>query len=249
MEQSLDINFDLLITDLAPMDLLIQRIGRLHRHPLKDRPKRVAKPKVFVMGTSSTFDFEPGSRSIYGDYLLIRTQLLLPETINLPEDISPLVQAVYKDDESFIDSFSEPDLKEKYDLAKGRHEGLIATKKQKAGGYLLGQPGFRSGQSLIGWLYSELKVTVEERAVAQVRDIQETIEVIALKKHEEGYTFFDQKSDLSSRIDDPSVQKNISRHTIRLPLQLSAPYNIDRTRITPAPAGKTPTVRLPCFPR
>ena len=225
MEQSLDINFDLLVTDLAPMDLLMQRIGRLHRHPIKNRPERVEKPKVFVMGTSSVYDFELGSCSIYGDYLLMRTQLLLPDKISLPKDISPLVQAVYGDDDSFI----RPDLKEKYDLAKGRHEGRIENKKQKAHGYLLGQPSFRNDKSLIGWLASELKTTVEEQAVAQVRDIQETIEVIALKKYEGGYTFFDEQCDLSCRIHDISVQKNISRHTIRLPLQLSAPYSIDQT--------------------
>lgn len=225
MEQSLDIDFDVLVTDLAPMDLLIQRIGRLHRHPIKDRPERLKEPKVFVMGTSSVWDFESGASSIYGEYLLIRTQLLLPAKICLPEDISPLVQAVYGKDDSFIG----PDLKEKYDLAKREQEGFIAGKKQKAGGYLLGRPSFKGDQGLIGWLKGEYRSEIEEKANAQVRDIQETIEVIALKKHEDGYTVFGRQGDLSSRLHDPSVQKDISRHTIRLPLQLSASYNIDRT--------------------
>ena len=225
IEQSLDIDFDLLVSDLAPMDLLIQRIGRLHRHSPVERPEMLKGPKVFVLGTSVTFEFEPGSSVVYGDYLLIRTQLLLPETICLPEDISPLVQAVYGDDESFVDE----DLSERYDFAKQEHEGLVARKKDKAQKHILGNPSFSNNQSLIGWLKTKVSSGSEEKALAQVRDTQETIEVIALKKHEDGYSFFDQQRDLSNEIHDPIVQKNIARQTLRLPLQLSAHYNVDQT--------------------
>ena len=49
LEQSLDIDADLLITDLCPMDVLLQRIGRLHRHNRKDRPDGYREPRCIVL--------------------------------------------------------------------------------------------------------------------------------------------------------------------------------------------------------
>ena len=49
LEQSLDIDADLLITDLCPMDVLLQRIGRLHRHQREDRPADYGTPTCVVL--------------------------------------------------------------------------------------------------------------------------------------------------------------------------------------------------------
>ncbi|WP_244173459.1 CRISPR-associated helicase Cas3' [Caballeronia temeraria] len=52
LEQSLDIDADLLITDICPMDVLLQRIGRLHRHKREDddlRPKGFQEARAWVL--------------------------------------------------------------------------------------------------------------------------------------------------------------------------------------------------------
>ena len=49
LEQSLDVDADLLVSDICPVDVLLQRIGRLHRHPRTDRPARFREPRCRVL--------------------------------------------------------------------------------------------------------------------------------------------------------------------------------------------------------
>ena len=58
LEQSLDIDADLLITDLCPVDVLLQRIGRLHRHRRDDRPGEY-KSAACVVLTPQSDDLSP----------------------------------------------------------------------------------------------------------------------------------------------------------------------------------------------
>lgn len=106
LEQSLDIDADWLITDACPMDVLLQRLGRLHRHSGRARPRMHSTPQALVL-TPQGGDFArfidsrgqargPGGiGSVYSDArILQRTVELLrqhPE-IEVPRDNRPLVE-------------------------------------------------------------------------------------------------------------------------------------------------------------
>ncbi|WP_051468769.1 CRISPR-associated helicase/endonuclease Cas3 [Actinomadura oligospora] len=100
-EQSLDVDFDVGVSDLAPVDLLLQRLGRVHRHERKDRRRGLSEPRLLVAGHSVVPDGPPrlpfGSVMVYGEHLLWRTAaaLLGRDQINLPQDIPALIEQVY----------------------------------------------------------------------------------------------------------------------------------------------------------
>jgi CRISPR-associated endonuclease/helicase Cas3 len=111
VEQSLDIDFDFMISDLAPVDLLLQRAGRLHRH-LRLRAPTHSEPRIWIAGLQRERPPELKETAwgfVYDAYILGRTWALLvrEETLHLPADIDRLVQAVYDIDTPLPDDLED----------------------------------------------------------------------------------------------------------------------------------------------
>lgn len=93
MEQSIDADFDAMITDLAPIDLILQRIGRVHRFDNTPRLTHMSVPKITVLTSPHGYD----DKTVYPGILMSRTEKLLNSinTIETPDQIRSLVEAVY----------------------------------------------------------------------------------------------------------------------------------------------------------
>jgi len=110
-EQSLDLDFDLLYTDLAPVDLVFQRAGRLHRHE-RSRPEKHALPRL-LLGVPESLDFGKPLywNAVYEDFVLLATWRALEGKASLciPQDLEVLLEEVYErgDPESFSEGLRE----------------------------------------------------------------------------------------------------------------------------------------------
>lgn len=101
VEQSLDVDFDWLITQLCPVDLLFQRAGRLHRHSRPSRPQGFQQPVLTVL--LPTTDDYGGSNYIYTNTRAMwRTQQLLERLgqspLSFPQAYRLWIDEVYQDD-------------------------------------------------------------------------------------------------------------------------------------------------------
>ena len=189
VEQSLDVDFDLLVTDVAPVDLMLQRMGRLHRHR-RERPRRLRIPRCLVTGADWSADPPVpvrASASVYqGTHTLLRALAVLRPhlagtPLRLPADISPLVQAAYGDSPVGPEHWAQ-------ELAKSKqaYRELVADKRERADVFRLG-PVRRPGRPVIGWLDAHVGDAEDTpRGRAQVRDSEESLEVLVVQRQRDG---------------------------------------------------------------
>nr|WP_281364340.1 CRISPR-associated helicase Cas3' [Microcella alkalica] len=236
VEQSLDIDFDLMVTDLAPTDLLLQRIGRLHRHPRSHRPAAVAEPRCLITGVENWAtappELEKRSAFVYGDYTLLRSLVALDshlagQPIALPSDIPRLVEAAFEKRAATPAAWSEA-----MDAARRIWKIERAEKEERAKTFLLRDIETQNG-SLLGWLDRGIGDANEERGRAQVRDSEDTLEVILVQGNEEELRTLDSLPEGGGRslpIDtEPPYASAVAaaNSSTRLPGIMSKPWNID----------------------
>lgn len=112
LEQSLDLDADFLVTRIAPIDLLVQRFGRLWRHSATPRPAGCVRAEALVLaapeeeGESPMLDGELAqpfgvTGLIYHPYHLmrtietLRTRLTVNEVLDLPSEVRGLLASVF----------------------------------------------------------------------------------------------------------------------------------------------------------
>ena len=195
IEQSLDLDFDVMITDFAPVDLVLQRMGRLHRHDSRSSSERTPayrKPVCYMRGVEifGSHDemprFPNGSTAVYEPMILLSSYAqLLPhfdgEPIRIPADISPLVQKSYQK------SMSDEIPKSWADGYMSAEQEYLQNQKNaitRASNYLLRvrTPDDRTMADCMQRLLKpdDLRFSDDQIGEAKVRDTDASLEVIAI---------------------------------------------------------------------
>lgn len=108
VEQSVDLDADLLVTELAPTDMLLQRMGRLWRH---ERPGRGGRPEMIILEESESLGrFRQmnakeivqalGAKAfVYSPYVLLRSLEVWKASrdVSIPDQIRPRIEATYEE--------------------------------------------------------------------------------------------------------------------------------------------------------
>ncbi len=248
LEQSLDVDFDAMVTDLAPVDLVLQRIGRLHRHPRgieeSERPPRLRTPEVVVTGidkwdTAGMPTPARASRAVYGESRLYRSAGVLAlspdghSVIRLPDQIRRLVEEAYGTEPPVPESWRET-----ADRADSAYDAELAEARVRADIFRMRGVGDLKG-SLVGWLQDSSTEAEDGRSQgsARVRDSDDGIEVIVTQRIGDEVRFVADQSPYAGRHlpttmgqPDPGLARALAATTVRLPMSMTAsPQAFDAT--------------------
>ncbi|MFV0387295.1 MAG: CRISPR-associated helicase Cas3' [Pyrinomonadaceae bacterium] len=231
IEQSLDLDFDLMISDLAPIDLLLQRAGRLHRHKRKQRPKNLQKPYLWIikpptddegnlLANSNDLPDFGDSGFVYDRHVLLRTYLALKTIgkVEVPRDIENLIEKVYDFEQSMEEDLSES-LKEFWQKTLEDCKRAIDYEKDEAENRFIKHPHFK--KHISGIFQNNLEEDspeIHKSLQAKTRLIEVTVSVVCLwKKNEQTFLDEDFRNEIIL-IDTPNIHltKELLRRSVKI---------------------------------
>lgn len=243
IEQSLDIDFDYMITDIAPSDLVLQRMGRLHRHarPQGDRPEWASTPKVSIRGFDSPPDeFEApvpqeSVELIYPRALLTRSAAALDLThkapsVRLPSDIPKIVH----------DTYELPNIPASWENAHTEQsiemEAKLDKARKRARTFLLSEAKYGNLDSLFDRPTDDVARdgVSEQRGLARVRDTDSAPEVLLVVGDEISYRPLPWLTNMTDEpthfglAPSPEAAEAIATSSISLPHVFSYPGIVDQ---------------------
>ncbi|ANW19398.1 CRISPR-associated helicase/endonuclease Cas3 [Streptomyces clavuligerus] len=226
-EQAFDVDVDLLVTDLAPIDLLLQRAGRLHRDTTVVRPVRLAAPRLVVTGTTAVSGtggpprFPARSTALYGRHPLLRAAHLVHRAARtgarLPGAVPRLVGEGYADGDTDLPDGWRATAGAAREQARRDRERRV----ERAVPRLLTRRGDGRGRTLGGLSYIGLPpADGDEGLSALVRD-RAAAEAILLVRDGTGYrtpcgTALGPEGFVADR--DDRLVDLVRRHTVELPV-------------------------------
>ncbi len=214
VEQSVDIDADLLITDLAPTDLLFQRMGRLHRHD-RPRPAGFAAPRCLILHPPVDLSgdaveirkaLSPHS-FVYPPYSLCRAHALWSQRtcITLPRDIRPVLEQTYAEESGLPAGVAE--LREQLAARVARMIGTAESRSVFASPSTADKEGADTR-----WIEQETTLVVLLAAAPEVRGSRVTITL-----HHGSLLSAD-----AARF-HMGLARALHRHAVRVPRYLVAP--------------------------
>lgn len=221
-EQSFDIDADMLITDLTTLDLLLQRIGRLHRHDGTWRPESMRRPLAVVTGFTPRGDQVPellaASEDIYGQYPLLRSAAMVLAAQEcgweLPGHIADLVATAYDTGAKVPQAWQET---VSHALKRWQHDQQ--RRADSAAEYLLTRLGEHGRSTLAGLHRGEVADLADLQA--RVRDGADSVEVVLVRHDGRGYRTENQRWLGSHGEASPELVDDVLGGTVRLPAGLT----------------------------
>jgi CRISPR-associated endonuclease/helicase Cas3 len=220
IEQSLDLDFDYMISDIAPVDLLIQRAGRLHRHSQNDssRPENLKNAKMQIVSPKTDVIPKFGyDEKIYDRSIMLKTWLTLKDEteMNLPSQTTFLIEKVYGEDFEINDEVLQKEMEEAIEKAEQEERKAIS----KAERQLIGKPTEPALLKQENSNLDEEDPTVHAAFRAMTRDAEPSISLICL--HRVGEKLYLDPANTETPLDttakpDKDLVKELLRRSVSL---------------------------------